>query len=125
MPAYGRSFTLASAASNGVGAAAVGGGSPGPLLGQYGYLGCNEICQMVRSGWTRVWEPSQLVPYAFNGNQWVGYDDTESIRYKLQYVINQNLGGSMWWSIETEDFHNRCGNGHSPLIQLANEMMSW
>lgn len=125
MPAYGRSFTLANAANNGVGAAAVGSGTSGHLLGEEGFLGYNEICQFVRNRrWTRVWEPLQMVPYAYYGNQWVGYDDTESIRHKLQYVIVNNLAGAMWWSIETEDFHNRCGNGRFPLIRLASEMMS-
>ncbi|KAG5681663.1 hypothetical protein PVAND_011077 [Polypedilum vanderplanki] len=126
MPSYGRSFTLRSAANNAIGAPATGAGNPGFLLNEPGFLGYNEICQMVRTwGYTRVWQSQQLVPYAFNGNQWVGYDDTESIRHKLQYIIDNNLAGSMWWSIETEDFHNRCGNGNSPLIRLAQEMMNW
>lgn len=125
LPAYGRSFTLSDANNRAVGAPSTGPGNGGEFLGEEGFLGYNEVCRLVRThGWTRVWESTQNVPYAYLGNQWVGYDDLESIRYKLNFIISRNLGGSMWWSIETEDFLNLCGEGFSPLIRLAQNMMT-
>lgn len=122
--AYGRSFTLASIANNGVGATAISGGHGGPFLGEYGFLGYSEICtNIIRQQWTRVWESTQMCPYAFRGNQWVGYDDLQSVNYKLNFIIRQNLGGSMWWSIDTEDHLNLCGQGRNPLLTMARNMM--
>ena len=122
--AYGRSFTLANVANNGVNAQAIGGGYGGPFLDDIGFLGYNEICTfLIRNHWTRVWESTQMCPYAFSGNQWVGYDDIQSTQSKLDYIIKNNLGGAMWWSIDTEDFSNKCGQGRFPLVTLAKRKM--
>jgi chitinase len=38
------------------------------------------------AGWTRVWNDEQKVPYAYHGDQWVGYDDLQSIEIKVSSV---------------------------------------
>lgn len=76
IPAYGRSFTLASSSKNGIGSKTIGPGKAGPYTREGGMLGYNEICEYIQRGWTVQREPEQRVPYAFKGNQWVGYDDT-------------------------------------------------
>ena len=44
MPLYGRTFTLANPANNGIGAQAVGaGGNAGPITRLVGTLGYNEV----------------------------------------------------------------------------------
>lgn len=78
---------------------------------------------MKTNGWTRKWDDTQKVPFAFKGNQWVGYDDKQSVQIKLDYVKSNNLGGVMFWSIETDDFANLCGTGNYPLITLAKNAM--
>lgn len=103
IPTYGRTFTLASAANNGVGAFAIGPGNIGSFISEAGFLPFNEICYNV-NGWTRFWEPQQKVPYAVKNNQWVGYDDLESVAIKLNYILANDLGGAMFWSLETDDF---------------------
>lgn len=30
-----------------------------------------------------MWDSEQQVPYAYKGNQWVGYDNAESIKLKV------------------------------------------
>lgn len=43
--------------------------------------------------------------YAVKNNQWVGYDDIESVTIKLNYMLAHDLGGAaMFWSLETDDF---------------------
>lgn len=66
-----------------------------------------------------MWEARQQVPFAVSGNQWIGYDDVESIALKAWYARNQQLGGVMVWSIETDDFRNICGGGRNPLMTTA------
>ena len=48
----------------------------------------SDSCNKVKSGWKRVWENEQAVPYAVSGNVMLGYDDVESITIK---VITMNL----------------------------------
>lgn len=78
-------------------------------MGENSFLAYNEICSTINS-WTRRWEDTQKVPYAFKGNQWVGYDDLDSLPYKLNYILANNLGGAMFWSIETDDFGEKTQN---------------
>lgn len=125
MPAYGRSWTLDNPGNNGVNALAQNPGNVGDWSEEAGFLGYNEICRnLAFRGWTRQWDSARMTPFAFFNNQWVGYDDLQSIEYKCNFVISNNLAGTMWWSIETEDFLNICGQGHSPLIRLSMNMMS-
>lgn len=76
MPFYGRSFTLANKNQNGLGAATIGPGTAGPYTREGGMLGYNEICEFFKQGgWTILLNEEQRVPYAYKGDQWVGYDD--------------------------------------------------
>ncbi|EDS25630.1 chitinase [Culex quinquefasciatus] len=83
MPLYGHTFTLASASNNGVGAPVTGPGVKGPYTRADGTLGYNEICERKLTGtWKEVFDNEQMVPYAYSGNQWIGYDNVKSITEK-------------------------------------------
>uniref|UniRef100_UPI00358DEECE chitotriosidase-1-like isoform X2 n=1 Tax=Myxine glutinosa TaxID=7769 RepID=UPI00358DEECE len=82
IPTYGRSFTLSSNDKS-LGAPAIGAGRKGSITGQDGFLAYYEICQYLFSGWTRVRIEGEKAPYAYSGNQWVGYDDQESVTEKV------------------------------------------
>nr|XP_032641724.1 chitotriosidase-1-like isoform X3 [Chelonoidis abingdonii] len=80
IPTYGRSFTLSSS-ETGVGAPAFGPGSLGPFTREAGFWAYYEICTFQKGATTkRIKE--QKVPYSFKENQWVGYDDQQSIKTK-------------------------------------------
>nr|XP_035108952.1 chitinase-3-like protein 2 [Callithrix jacchus] len=118
IPTYGRSFTLASAETT-VGAPASGPGAAGPITESSGFLAYYEICQFLKGAKiTRLQD--QQVPYAVKGNQWVGYDDVESMETKVQFLKNLNLGGAMIWSIDMDDFTGiSCNQGPYPLVQAV------
>lgn len=61
-------------------------------------------------------ELQRMGPYAYKGNQWVSFDDKESLLRKVQYIRAMNLGGGMIWALDLDDFKNRCGQGHHPLL---------
>lgn len=122
VPLYGRSFTLANPAQTAVGSPATGAGTAGQYTREPGMLGYNEICE-TQSQWTRKWESQQLTPYAHRGNQWVGYDDQESLAIKMQFIKDLDLGGAMVWSLETDDFLGLCGKGKYPLLYTINTYM--
>lgn len=99
---YGRSFTLADESQTGVGAPASGVGLKGDFTpGEVGVLSYREICS---KSWRNFWDVKRMTPYVVNGNQWVGFDDTESVAIKLKYVVENDLGGAVFWSLEADDF---------------------
>nr|CAD7443848.1 unnamed protein product [Timema bartmani] len=122
MGTYGRSFTLQSADNSGLGAPISGAGTAGPYTREAGTLGYNEICEQ-KGQWTEHWNEDQQVPYAVNGNQWVGYDNVKSIEIKSEYVKEKNLGGAMIWSVETDDFRGICGDKY-PLLNAINSVLN-
>lgn len=116
IPTYGKSFTLANPSDNGINALISGAGHSGPYTAEAVQLGYNEICL---NNWPRRWESQQKVPYAVKVNQWVGYDDVESVKIKCDYINQKGLGGAMFWSLETDDFLGKGGQGKFPLIKNA------
>ncbi|KAF2895979.1 hypothetical protein ILUMI_10196 [Ignelater luminosus] len=69
--------------------------------------------------WTVVWNDPQKVPYAYQGNQWVGYDNPLSVALKVNYAKEKRLGGVMIWSVETDDFRGICGARY-PILATIN-----
>ncbi|KAK2580185.1 hypothetical protein KPH14_012451 [Odynerus spinipes] len=123
VPFYGRSFTLQNPQTHDVGAPTTGPGTAGPFTREPGMLGYNEICTGVQSGeWTVVFDEDQRTPYAYKGNQWVGYDDIKSLTEKAEYIKAKKLGGAMLWSIETDDFQGACGEKY-PLLKTLNHVL--
>jgi len=122
MGAYGRSFTLANPANNDVGAPATGGGTPGPYTGESGFLAYFEICDFIaRPGTTVIYHTEHRNPYAFNGNQWVSFDNEQSLTEKINYVRANGFGGWMTWNIDLDDFTGgHCGAAPYPLHKHLN-----
>uniref|UniRef100_T1JHM6 GH18 domain-containing protein n=1 Tax=Strigamia maritima TaxID=126957 RepID=T1JHM6_STRMM len=83
MGTYGRSFTLANPKRNGVNAPATGGGKAGVYTREAGFLAYYEICEMLKKGATYVWDEEMKSPYAYDGDEWVGFDDERSIMEKM------------------------------------------
>ena len=125
LSAYGRSFALVDQKNHGYLAAAtfttegVGGSLPvvlQPQVGNYtampGALGYFEICQNLRSnGWTEVWLDEGKVPYAYGNGDWVGYNNIDSINYKVDMARSYGVGGLMWWAPDLDDFKVKCKMG--------------
>ena len=87
----------------------------------------NEICLLIQNnGWTNVVDTTgKMGPYAHSGNQWVGYDDVDMVAIKAQYILQNQLGGGMFWDLPSDDFKNLCGGGTYPLIRtLSNSLLS-
>lgn len=114
LASYGIGFTLNNAAANSVGAAASGGPN----------MAFNQICQRLNANTlSRVWEPTQLCPYAVRGTEWIGYDDRQSIIIKSNYVVNQNLAGGLFWVLDDDDHSNVCGHGNFPVMWPASDII--
>ncbi|KAH8299319.1 hypothetical protein KR044_000387, partial [Drosophila immigrans] len=113
---YGHTYQLADNSQTSPGSPSKGDGAAGPYTRQNGFLGYMEICV---NNWQTVFDDGTKSPYAFQGDQWVGYDNVQSIELKMQLVSSRNLGGAMTWSIETDDFRGICGESY-PLLKAMN-----
>uniref|UniRef100_A0A8W7PBJ2 Chitin-binding type-2 domain-containing protein n=1 Tax=Anopheles coluzzii TaxID=1518534 RepID=A0A8W7PBJ2_ANOCL len=126
IPTYGRSYTLYNPDATDIGAPADGPGEQGDATREKGYLAYYEICSSLKDSndWTVVQpNPKAMGPYAYKGNQWVGYDDEAIARRKAKYVAENGLGGIMFWSIDNDDFRGTCHGKPYPIIEAAKEAL--
>jgi hypothetical protein len=50
-----------------------------------------EICDKLKTeNYSRIWNTEQMVPYLHNDDEWIGYEDKESIVIKVIICIAQN-----------------------------------
>ncbi|KAG8230483.1 hypothetical protein J437_LFUL013525, partial [Ladona fulva] len=76
-----------------------------------------DICTMIKNGgWITKWDDQQKVPYAYSGNQWISFDNPQSVALKVNYALQQGLGGVMTWSIDTDDFLGLCTGKKFPIL---------
>ncbi|NWR57322.1 CHIA chitinase, partial [Bucorvus abyssinicus] len=116
-PTYGNTFRLQNPSDSGLGAPASGPGPAGPYTQEAGELAYYEICSLLNSGGTEVWDAPQDVPYAYKGTEWVGYDNIKSFSIKVEWLKKNNFGGAMVWSLPMDDFTGTfCKEGKYPLI---------
>ncbi|XP_022696357.1 endochitinase-like [Varroa jacobsoni] len=107
---YGRSFTLANSNKTYIGAPAQGPGRKGPISQTEGTLFYFEICELLRTNkdWTSAWDNEAKVPYAYGDDQWVGYDNEEGIKYKVELIKSAGYGGAMIWAVNNDDANALC-----------------
>ncbi|XP_019325892.1 PREDICTED: acidic mammalian chitinase-like [Aptenodytes forsteri] len=117
-PTYENTFTLQNPSDNGLGAPASGPGPaghrrPGHWLT---YLMCPNL-HSLEFGTTQVWDAPRDVPYAYKGNEWVGYDTTKSFNIEVDWLKMNSFRGAMVWALDLDDFTGTfCKEGKYPLI---------
>ncbi|RVE46557.1 hypothetical protein evm_008792 [Chilo suppressalis] len=125
VPFFGHTYRLRYARINGVNAPATGPGISGPFTHLTGAIAYFEICNIIRTQhWTVKRDTLAAVPYAFSAENWVSYDDTASIRAKVEFARSHRLAGVMTWSVESDDFNNVCGGGKFPLLNMINDVLN-
>ncbi|OQR73392.1 endochitinase-like, partial [Tropilaelaps mercedesae] len=130
IPLYGRTYTLQNAENRGLKAYInkdKHGGLPGTYTNATGFLAYYEICSMVKpgGGWTRKFDQIGKAPYAFKDDQWVGYEDVESIGFKVDYLREQGFGGAMVWAVDMDDFRGSCGEKNPLLTTIETKLKDY
>lgn len=69
-----------------------------------------------KGGYVRYFDEAAKVPYLYNGSSFISYDDEESIRAKLEFAKQKNLGGAMFWEFS--------GDKHMELQKIIAEFYS-
>ncbi|KAI1774392.1 hypothetical protein F4818DRAFT_442540 [Hypoxylon cercidicola] len=107
---YGRSFTLADPSCSKPGCRFSGASDPGPCTDEGGILGHYEIQEVLKNGDKRKraleqeYDKTAAVKYmTFDNDQWVSYDDKETMKQKVDWANSVGLGGAMIWATDLDD----------------------
>nr|XP_027194623.1 uncharacterized protein LOC113789270 [Dermatophagoides pteronyssinus] len=120
---YGRSFTLANHSNGKIGSLSNGPGLAGPITNRPGLLSFNELCELyLGNPNVRLSEDEYRITANLQlHDQWVGFDDELSLYLKTKYALGNHLSGIFIWSINYDDYRNRCGWGQFPLLKAVNK----
>lgn len=110
IPTYGHSWVLAKPSHWKVGSLATGRGTHGG-----GYASVPEVCALLKDGAQREYDTESMVPYLHKEKMWVSYDDQESVALKATWILSNGYGGTMTFSLDSDDWQGKCGNGTFPL----------
>ena len=104
---YGRGYTLANAGCNQLECPFVGPSLPGPCTKFNGVLSLAEIKQVIRVKGLQpqLLEKSMMKQITWD-NQWIGYDDSDTITMKKKFASGMCFGGTMIWSVDFETGNN-------------------
>lgn len=123
VPFYGKTYVLVDPSNTTPGAPDLGiGGPPGPYVQQSGSLGYNEVVEefATANDWTKVWDETSQVPYAYRNTTWLSYDNEESIAKKVKFALSLGAGGVCIWSIDLDDRVGTSGRTF-PLLNAIND----
>ncbi|KAH9523838.1 hypothetical protein Btru_047192 [Bulinus truncatus] len=77
-----------------------------------------EVCQMLQNSRSkRMFDSLQRMHYLVQGDNWVGYEDEDSLGVKTEWSVNNGVAGMMFWSLDQDDFNGvACNRGKFPLL---------
>ncbi|XP_043252760.1 probable chitinase 10 [Colletes gigas] len=119
IPLYGQAYRLSSEDLTDLGDPASGPGISGEFTRQPGMLAYYEICDRLKN---KRWKHG-VGPSAYLRDQWVGYDDQESIYAKGQHILQSGYGGAAMWTVDLDDFLNHCCAESFPLLKTINRAL--
>jgi chitinase len=101
---YGRAFTLQDPSCNKPGCPFTGGAKKGKCTGESGILSNSEIQDVVSEHKiTPTLVKKDAIKYiTWDSDQWVSYDDEETLKMKRDYANKLCLGGTMIWALDLD-----------------------
>ncbi|KAI1370938.1 hypothetical protein F4677DRAFT_457496 [Hypoxylon crocopeplum] len=101
---YGRSFTATNPDCVQSGCPFSGGGLPGQCTQSEGTLSYTEITRIIQSGVANVLfdQTAAAKMVTWDSNQWVSYDDADTLALKMEYANSECLGGTMVWAVSLD-----------------------
>ncbi|KAJ4230943.1 hypothetical protein NW759_002926 [Fusarium solani] len=101
---YGRSFTMKDPKCMKAGCPFKTGADKGKCTGTEGVLSAAEINKIVKSGGKVSFDEEAAVKIVtWDEDQWVSWDDAETLKMKMDYANKRCLGGTMVWAIDLDD----------------------
>lgn len=101
---YGRSFTMKDPDCMAAGCEFTEGGNGGECTGTAGVLSAAEITQIIADGATMTLDEAAAVQIVtWDTDQWVSWDNTETLQMKVDFANQRCLGGVMVWAVDLDD----------------------
>ncbi|BCS22963.1 uncharacterized protein APUU_31188A [Aspergillus puulaauensis] len=102
---YGRSFTLSSPDCIQAGCGWSEGGRPGKCTNTTGILPATEVSRILKEGKGKPFQDKEAAVQivVFDKDQWVAYDDVETLKMKLKFANKRFLGGTVVWAVDLDD----------------------
>jgi len=102
LPFYGRSWTGVPPGPNsdGLYQSATSAG-PGER-DEPGMLNYSTIISRYAPVYSKYYHTEARVPWLYNGTNFITYDDPTAIAEKAQYIVQQDLGGAMFWNLMSD-----------------------
>lgn len=98
---YGRGYTLADAKCNDLLCPFAGPSKPAQCTGFDGVMSLHEIQQLIKQkGLKPKYLPDSMMKQITWDDQWIGYDDEETLAAKKAWADSRCFGGTMVWSID-------------------------
>nr|KAG5692679.1 hypothetical protein BaRGS_028479 [Batillaria attramentaria] len=84
LPTYGHAFRLSNPADTRPYAPTLGPGNAGKYTREAGIMAYYEVCSLIKEGGYSIRRDGNArAPYAYSGDQWISYDDVESLQEKV------------------------------------------
>jgi hypothetical protein len=101
---YGRAFTLQDPNCSKPGCPFSGGAKKGRCTGESGILSNSEIQDVIaqKKVTPTLVEKDAIKYITWDSDQWVSYDDDETLRMKRDYANELCLGGTMIWALDLD-----------------------
>lgn len=104
---YGRAFTVASTSCTKPGCNYASGGKKRSCSGEVSVILNSEIDSVIESSGSKptLYKAEAVKVLNYEDNQWVAYDDKETLKLKADFARGQCLGGLMVWAVshDTKD----------------------
>ncbi|KAK8857289.1 glycoside hydrolase family 18 protein [Apiospora arundinis] len=101
---YGRSFTMKDPSCMHAGCEFSDGAHGGECTGTPGVLSAAEINRIIKNGATVTFDEKEAVKIVtWDTDQWVSWDDAQTLKIKQDYANRRCLGGTMVWAIDLDD----------------------
>ncbi|RAH43026.1 glycoside hydrolase family 18 protein [Aspergillus brunneoviolaceus CBS 621.78] len=104
---YGRSFTMKDPHCTTPGCQFTAGGRPGECTSTAGVLSNTETQKVLGANATGThvtfYKEDAVKVLTWDQYQWVSYDDTETLKLKLELANRRCLGGTMVWAVDLDE----------------------
>ncbi|KAL3270465.1 hypothetical protein HHI36_021012 [Cryptolaemus montrouzieri] len=119
LPVYAHTYTLRSPNKTFLGAPAIGNGK----IGGGGSASYGEVCKFMKDEkLTPIFDDETKSPYVTNGSEWISFENDESMKFKAQYIYNNDFGGVMVFSLSSDDYNGDCYGETFPNTKIISRI---
>ena len=93
------------------------------------YFGCTFKMYLFRKNWQRLKKGRWALARVSNVYRVFEFQISNKFLlyafrfFQANFIVQNNLGGAFVWSVEMDDFNNKCGQGRYPLITKIDQIL--